>query len=251
MARRRSRRATSSGQSLDFLEDALRGRDGVEFPVVDLLDELSILAGQALVHLFLQAVRGPRDDEVSQGGPPPFAEPAVLLEELTVLRYGVFQFLDALDLPVPNPDGLVDHHVAAARIHRNGGEPRAASEPAQVSPATQRAEENAGIEEVVREPYAVAKDRTLRERARRVDSDHPDPPLFLPVELYELRDDAALADAWRPCETDRKGSTGLGVDLCDYPGRLFVFALYLRDHPRQRPTVARKQTFYEPVLAQA
>src|SRR5918998_1984371 len=96
MARRRSRRATSSGQSLDFLEDALRGRDGVEFPVVDLLDELSILAGQALVHLFLQAVRGPRDDEVSEGGPPPLAKPAVLFEEPTVLRYGVFEFLDAL-----------------------------------------------------------------------------------------------------------------------------------------------------------
>src|ERR687897_914298 len=95
MARRRSRRATPSGQSLDFLEDALRGRDGVELPVVDLLHELRILAGQALVHLFLQAVRGPRDDEVSQGGPPPLAEPAILFEEPTVLRDGVSQFLYA------------------------------------------------------------------------------------------------------------------------------------------------------------
>src|SRR5919107_2073728 len=95
MARRRSRRATSSGQSLDFLEDALRGRDGVEFPVVDLLDELRILTVQALVHLFLQAVRGPRDDEVSKGGPPPLAEPVILLEEQTVLLYDVLQFLDA------------------------------------------------------------------------------------------------------------------------------------------------------------
>src|SRR5215203_6108500 len=101
MARRRSRRATSSGQSLDFLEDALRGRDGVEFPVVDLLDELSILAGQALVHLFLQAVRGPRDHEVSQGGPPPFSESVIFVEEFAVLGYRVFQFPDTLAFIAP------------------------------------------------------------------------------------------------------------------------------------------------------
>src|SRR5215207_193787 len=97
MARRRSRRATSSGQSLDFLEDALRGRDGVEFPVVDLLDELSILAGQALVHLFLQAVRGPRDDGVSQfldalaciaAGHHDRREPWVGVELVSDLQYG-------------------------------------------------------------------------------------------------------------------------------------------------------------------
>src|ERR671915_750492 len=95
MARRRSRRATSSGQSLDFLEDALRGRDGVEFLVVDLLDELLILTVQALVHLFLQPVRGPRDDEVSEGGPPPLAEPAILFEEPTVPLYRVLELLYA------------------------------------------------------------------------------------------------------------------------------------------------------------
>src|SRR5918998_1354855 len=50
---------------------------------------------KALEHLLLQAVRGPRDHEVSQGGPPPFAEPVVLFEELTVLRYCVLEFLDA------------------------------------------------------------------------------------------------------------------------------------------------------------
>src|SRR5687767_1312979 len=82
-------------RALDLFEDALRGRDGVELPVIDLLHELRILAGKALVHLFLQAVRGPRDDEVLKGGPPPLAEPAVLFEKPTVLGYGVFEFLDA------------------------------------------------------------------------------------------------------------------------------------------------------------
>jgi hypothetical protein len=83
-------------------------------------------------------------------------------------------------------------------------------------------------------------------RAGRVDGDHPDPLLFLPVEFDELRDDAALAYARRPREPHRERSPGLGVDLRYYPWRLFVFALYLGDHPRQRPPVTREQPFYEP-----
>src|SRR5919112_3680689 len=97
-------------RALDLFEDALRGRDGVELPVVDLLHEPRILAGKALVHLFLQPVRGPRDDEVSQGGPPPLSEPAVRFEELAVLLYRVFEFLDAFA------------RIAAG--HHDGREPR-------------------------------------------------------------------------------------------------------------------------------
>jgi hypothetical protein len=44
--------------------------------------------------------------------------------------------------------------------------------------------EREAVEEVVSEPYAVAEDGTLREWARRVDRDHANPPVFLPVELY-------------------------------------------------------------------
>src|SRR5688500_14205937 len=89
-----------------------------------------------------------------------------------------------LDLSLTNPDRLVEDHVVAARFHRDGGESRASGEPTQVSAATHRADEHSGGEEVVREPYAVAEDGTLRKRARRVDRYHPDPPVFLPVELY-------------------------------------------------------------------
>ena len=279
------------------------------------------------MHLFLQAVRGPRDDEVPQGGPPSLGEPAVLFEELAVLLYRIFEFLDALagiaaghhdgreprvgvellpdlqygahlrggvlglgvirlvdaedvgylhnpglerldrvprprlqaehhrvrrrgdlDLALPHADGLVEDHIVPAGLHRDGGEPRAAREPAQMSPAPHRPDEHARVEEMVREPYAVAQNGALGERARRIYGDNADPPVLLPVQLYELRDDAALADAGRPREADRKGVAGLLVDLRDYFGRLLVFALYLGDHPRQRPPISREQSLYEIVV---
>ena len=46
---------------------------------------------------------------------------------------------------------------------------------------------------------------------------------------------------WRPREADRHGIAGLRVDLCDYLGRLWVLALYLGDHPRQRPPIAEEK----------
>src|SRR5215212_4302523 len=313
---------------LDFLEDDLRGRDGVQIPLVDLLDELRVLTVQALVHLLLQAVRGPRDDEVPEGGPPSFGEPAVSFEEVAVLLYGVFQPLSALasiaaghhdgrepwirvelvpylqygaylrggvlglrvvrlvdaedvgylhharlecldrvpsprlqaehhrvrgrgdlDFALAHADGLVEDHIVPAGLHRDGGEPRASREPAKMSPAPHRPDKNAGVEEVVREPYAVAQDRTSRKRARRIDGDDPDPSVFLPVEFYELRDDAALADARRRGEPYRQGVAGLLGDLRDNFGRLRVLALYLGDNTRQRPPVAREQTFYQVFVA--
>src|SRR5688572_8110532 len=115
-------------------------------------------------------------------------------------------------------------------------------------PAPHRADEYARVEEMVREPYAVAQNSALRERARRIDGDNADAPVLLPVELDELGDDAALANAGRSGESDRKRVACLLVDLRDYSSRLFVLALYLGDHTRQRPPVSREQPFYEIVV---
>lgn len=100
---------------------------------------------------------------------------------------------------------------------------------------------------MIREPDAVAKNGALRERARRIDRDDAHPLVFLAVEFYELGDDAALADAWRPREANRKGVAGPGVDLRYYLPGLRVLALYLGDHPRQRPLVPREQALNEAV----
>ena len=47
-------------------------------------------------------------------------------------------------------------------------------EPAEVAARPHRADEDAGVEEVVGEPDPVAEQRALRERARRVDGDDAD-----------------------------------------------------------------------------
>jgi hypothetical protein len=94
---------------------------------------------------------------------------------------------------------------------------------------------------VVREADAIPEDRAFRERARGVHRDNPDPPVFLPVELYELGDDAALANAGRSREAYGEGASAFGVDLGDDTRRLGVLAFYLGDDPRQRPPVAGEQ----------
>jgi hypothetical protein len=67
-------------------------------------------------------------------------------------------------------------------------------------PAPHRADKDARVEEVIREPDAVAEDRAFGERAGGIYRDHPDPLVFLAIELYELRDDAALPHPGRSRE---------------------------------------------------
>ena len=78
---------------------------------------------------------------------------------------------DHLDLALPGadrleedeslPDGVEDQH----RLQRRLGEP------AEVAARPHRADEDPRVEEVVGQPDPVAEQRTLRERARRIDRD--------------------------------------------------------------------------------
>ena len=54
----------SGGTLLDFSKELLRGGDGVDLASVDPLHELCVIAAQSLLHLLLQAVLGPGDDEL-------------------------------------------------------------------------------------------------------------------------------------------------------------------------------------------
>src|SRR5919107_1769596 len=94
----------------DFSEELLRGGDGVELAAVDLLHELGVLAAQAPLHLLLQAVLGPGDNNPFERGPPPLSDPAALLQVGAVPLYGRLELLDALA------------RVAAG--HDDRGEPR-------------------------------------------------------------------------------------------------------------------------------
>src|SRR5215217_8192010 len=72
----------------DLPEDLLGGGDGIQLPPVDLLHELVVLAAQALLHLLLEALLGPRDDELLERRPPSLLELAALLEVGAVLLGG-------------------------------------------------------------------------------------------------------------------------------------------------------------------
>ena len=83
---------------------------------------------------------------------------------------------------------------------------RRLGEPAEVAARAHRADEDARVEEVVGQPDAVAEQRAVRERARRVDGDDAD-GLLEPAHVAEERaDQARLADAGRPGDADRVGA---------------------------------------------
>jgi hypothetical protein len=65
-----------------------------------------------------------------------------------------------------------------------------------------RADEDAGVEEVVGQADAVAEERTLRERARRVDGDDADCRVVRANVADERGDEARLADAGRSGDAD-------------------------------------------------
>src|SRR5919199_3669534 len=139
-----------------------------------------------------------------------------------------------LDLSLSYTHGLVDHHVHPVGLHRQPGELRPARQAPEVSAAPHRADKHPRVEEVLRQAYAVAEDRSFRERARRVNRDDAHLLILLAVELYELGDDAALAHAGRPGKAHAEGRTRMRIELGDDVRRLRVFAFDLRDYPGQR-----------------
>ena len=88
-------------------------------------------------------------------------------------RDGVGQRRD-LDLGLPHADRLEDHDVLAAGVQHQPGLQRGLGDAAEVAAGAHRADEDAGVEEVVGQPDAVAEQRALRERAGGVDRDHAD-----------------------------------------------------------------------------
>ena len=93
------------------------------------------------------------------------------------------------------PDGVEQQQ----RLQRRLGEA------AGVAARAHRADEDAGVEEVVGEADPVAEQRALRERARRVDRDDADRLLPRAQVADERRDQARLADAGRPGEARPRG----------------------------------------------
>ena len=81
---------------------------------------------------------------------------------------------DHLDLALAGADRLEEDDVLAGRVEQQQRLERRLREPAEVAARAHRADEDLGVEEVVGQADAVAEQRALRERARRVDGDDAD-----------------------------------------------------------------------------
>ena len=82
---------------------------------------------------------------------------------------------DHLDLALAGADRLEEDDVLAGRVEQEHRLQRRLREPAEMAARPHRADEDAGVEEVVGEPDPVAEQRALRERARRIDRDDARP----------------------------------------------------------------------------
>ena len=100
----------------------------------------------------------------------------------------------------PTPTVSRKHVVLARGVHQQRRLERGLGQAAERAAARHRADEDAGVEEVVGEPDAVAEQRALRERRRRVDRQHGHVALALARVLHERADQRRLADAGRPGE---------------------------------------------------
>ena len=93
-----------------------------------------------------------------------------------------------LDLALPRADGLDEDDVLPGGVEQEHRLQRRLGEPAEVAARPHRADVDAGVEEVVGEPDAVAEQRAARERARGIDRDDADRPLARADEPDERAD---------------------------------------------------------------
>ena len=100
---------------------------------------------------------------------------------------------DHLDLRLPGAHGLEVDEVLPPASSRSIA-CSVASATAEMPARSHRADEDLGIEEVVREPDPVAEQRALRERAGRVDADHSDGSFLSAHVADERGDQRRLAD---------------------------------------------------------
>ena len=116
----------------------------------------------------------------------------------------------------PGADRLDEDDVLPGGVEDEHGLQRRLGEAARVAAGAHRADEHAGVEEVLGEPDPVAEERAAGERARRVDRDHARPSSPRRAHVGdERRDQARLADAGSSGEADDAGAAGAAVEQAD------------------------------------
>ena len=110
--------------------------------------------------------------------------------------------------PWPDADRLEQHVVLAGRVHQQRRLERRLGEAAERAARRHRADEDARVEEVVREADPVAQHGAPRERARRVDRQHADLAIGLAKLDAHRADQRALPHPGRPGDADHAGAAG-------------------------------------------
>ena len=139
----------------------------------------------------------------------------------------------------PGADRLEQDEILARRVEQERRLQGRLRQTAEVAARPHRADEDLGVEEVVREADPVAEQRSLRERARRVDRDHAHRPPQTAHVPDERAHERRLADAGRPGDADHEAAPGLAVELAYEVERDRVAVLDQRDRARESAPVAR------------
>jgi hypothetical protein len=153
--------------------------------------------------------------------------------------------VDDVDLRLADADRLEEHVVAPRRVHQQRRLQRRLAQAAERAAVGHRADEHAGVEEVLGQADAVAENRALRERRRGVDRQHGDLAVLRAPELRERPDQRGLAGARRAGQADDRGAARLRIDLADDRVALGILVLHERDRTGQRAAVAVEQALGE------
>src|SRR5688572_7308909 len=143
-----------------------------------------------------------------------------------------------LDLALTGADGLDEHDVLAEGVEQEQRLERRLGQAAEVAARAHRADEDARIEKVLRQPDPVAEQRALRERARRIHRDDARRLPELPGMDDKRTDEGRLADPRGAGDADRPRTTRRRVEIVDDARREGVAVLDERDRPGQRAPVA-------------
>jgi acetyltransferase-like isoleucine patch superfamily enzyme len=152
-------------------------------------------------------------------------------------RVGV---IDHVDLSLPDAHGFEQDVVLARGVHQQRRLKRRLGETAERAPGGHRADEDAGVEEVVGKPDPVAENGPLRERARGIDREDADVAVAAAKLGGQRRNQGALSDPRRAGEPDDPRLAGSREQLGHQRVALRLAVLDQADRPRQGPLVPRE-----------
>ncbi len=152
---------------------------------------------------------------------------------------------DHLDLALSCTHRLEEDEILPRRIEHEQRLQRRLRQPSKMATRTHRADEDSGVEEVIRETDAISQQRALRERARGIDGDHPHRPLLQADVADKLGDERGLADTGWPGHSDGVRATCVRVDVPDELVGEWVGVLDERDRACERTRVTRADAFRE------